>query len=221
MCWNESVSINTFLFGVFVLILIYITNHYHSNPDYKLKEFNNPYTYFFMMSFITMQLYEYLLWKYLNNRIINQIVSILGLLLLSIQPIASLTMLNDITLRNKLITIYSIPACIYILYQLSINHVHTSISKLGHLKWNWTSNTKLQTFIIYMFYLFFLYISLFINKYYSGIIISLPLFIIMYYFFYKDGSAGSLWCLSINTVMLYYFIRVILNYFHFIFLSYN
>ena len=88
MCWNESVSINTFLFGVFVLILIYITNHYHSNPDYKLKEFNNPYTYFFMMSFITMQLYEYLLWKYLNNRIINQIVSILGLLLLSIQPIA-------------------------------------------------------------------------------------------------------------------------------------
>lgn len=213
MCWNESISINTFLFGIIVLFSIYINNLY-SSKNKTFKEFDNPYIYFFMMSFITMQLYEYLLWKYLNNKIINQIVSILGLLLLSIQPIASLTMINNINLRNKLIYIYSIPTFFYILYQLKINHVHTTVSKLGHLKWNWTYNkSKLFSFLIYIFYLFFLYFSLFINKYYSGIIITLPLFIIMYYLYYKDGTAGSLWCWSVNTVMVYYFIKLCFNYF--------
>lgn len=212
MCWNESVSINTFLFGTFVLLLIYFNNHY-SLDKYKLKDFDNHYTYFFMMSFITMQLYEYLLWKYLNNKFINHIVSILGLLLISIQPIASLTMLNNIYLRNKLIGVYFIPTFIYILYQIKTKHIYTSISKLGHLKWNWTYNSsKLYSILIYIFYLFFLYISLFINKYYFGIIISLPLFIIMYYLYYTDGSAGSLWCWSINTVMVYYFIKLFFNY---------
>lgn len=212
MCWNESVSINTFLFGIFGLLIIYLNNRY-SQDKYRLKEFDNPYTYFFMMSFITMQLYEFLLWRYLNNSFINHIVSVLGLLLLSIQPIASLTMLNNTSLRNKLISIYSIPTIIYILYQLKINHVHTTISKLGHLKWNWTYNSsKLYSFLIYLFYLFFLYISLFINKHYYGIIISLPLFIIMYYFYYKDGSAGSLWCFSVNTVIVYYLIRILYNF---------
>ena len=212
MCFNESVSINTFLFGISVLSLIYINNRY-SPSKYKINEFNNPYSYFFTMSFITMQFYEYLLWKHLNNKLINYFISILGLLLLSIQPIASLTLLNDINLRNNLILTYSIPTFIYISYQIKTNHVHTTISKLGHLKWNWTYNpSTLYSFFIYIFYLFFLYISLFINKYYSGIIITLPLFIIMYYLYYKDGTAGSLWCWSVNTVMIYYFIKLCFNY---------
>jgi hypothetical protein len=211
MCWNERVSINTFLFSVSVLFLIYINNTYLP-PDKKIKEFDNPYAYFFMMSFVTMQLYEYLLWKYLNNGMINQIVSTLSLLLLSIQPIASLTLLNNINLRNKLIGLYSIPTLIYILYQLKITNVHTTISKLGHLKWKWVSQSKMVSLLTYTYYLFFLYLSLFINKQYYGIIITMPLFLVMYYYYYNDGSAGSLWCFSVNSVMFYYLIQIIYNF---------
>lgn len=207
MCWNQYISLNTFTFGVFVLLLIAFNNKY---SNYKLKEFDNPYVYFFIMSFVSMQFIEFVLWRNLNNETMNRIMSVLGSLLLIIQPIASLTMLNNINLRNKLLAIYSIPSLIFILYQLTNHNFSTTVSKSGHLKWNWTKSSKEFAFFGYIFYLFFLYFSLYYNKNYIPIIVTLPLFFIMYYFFYKDGSAGSLWCWSVNIVMLYYLIKLLI-----------
>ena len=51
-----------------------------------------------MVSFISMQFIEFILWRNLNNKFINKIMSILGSLLLVIQPIASLTILENIDL---------------------------------------------------------------------------------------------------------------------------
>jgi hypothetical protein len=202
MCWNQHVSLNTFLFGVFVLILVFYNNRY---SQYKIKEFQNPYTYLFMMSFISMQLFEFILWGNINNNIINKVVSILGYLLLTIQPIASLTMLDNIQLRNRLISIYSIPAFFYFLYKLYYEKFYTSITSAGHLKWNWGNNNFIFP---YVFYLFFLYFSLVVNKNYLGIVFTLLLFV--YFFsYYRDGSAGSLWCWSVNFVLFYYLFQVI------------
>lgn len=36
MCWNENVSLNTFLFSSFVLLLIFYNNTY---TQYKIKHF--------------------------------------------------------------------------------------------------------------------------------------------------------------------------------------
>ena len=201
MCWNEYVSINTFVFGIFVLLLIAFNNKY---SKYKISEFENPYTYFFMVSFISMQFIEFVLWRNLNNKFINKTMSILGSLLLVIQPIASLTMLENINLRNKMILIYSIPAFVYFFYNIINKNIYTIVSKTGHLKWNWIPNDLLG----YLFYLFFLYFSLFVNKYYFGTILSAILFAILYYYYYIDGTAGSLWCWSVNIIMLYYFINI-------------
>jgi hypothetical protein len=206
MCWNQYVSINTFLFGVFVLLLISFYNKY---SNYKIDEFKNPYTYFFIMSFITMQFIEFVLWRNLDNNFINKLMSILGSLLLVIQPIASLTMLHNIELRNKLLIIYSIPSFSYFIYKLLNKKFYTTISKNGHLKWNWASDIN-HNFLFYLFYLFFLYFSLFINKNYMGILLTLPLFGLFYYLYYNDGSAGSLWCWSINIIMLYYLIKLLI-----------
>lgn len=207
MCWNQYISLNTFTFGVFVLLLIAFNNKY---SNYKLDEFTNPYVYFFVMSFITMQLVEFFLWRNLDNPFMNRLFSSLGALLLVIQPIASLTMLNNIALRNKLLLIYSIPSLIFIVYQLTNNKFNTTISKGGHLKWNWSKSSVNFSIIGYIFYLFFLYFSLFYNKQYISILLTLPLFFIMYYTFYKDGSAGSLWCWSVNITMLYYLIKLLI-----------
>lgn len=38
MCWNEHVSLNTFLFSSFVLALIVYNNSY---TKYKIQELNN------------------------------------------------------------------------------------------------------------------------------------------------------------------------------------
>ena len=206
MCWNEYVSINTFVFGIFVLLLIAFNNKY---SKYKITEFENPYTYFFMVSFISMQFIEFVLWRNLNNKFVNKTMSILGSLLLVIQPIASLTMLENINLRNKMILIYSIPAFVYFFYNIINKNIDTIVSKMGHLKWNWIP-TNLLVYLFYLFYLFFLYFSLFINKKYIGIILSSPLFAIFYYYYYTDGTSGSLWCWSVNIIMLYYLIKLLI-----------
>lgn len=207
MCWNQYISLNTFTFSVFVLLLIAFNNKYSS---YKLEEFTNPYMYFFIMSFVSMQLIEFFLWRNLNNEFMNRLFSSLGLLLLTIQPIASLTLLKNIPLRNKLITIYSIPSLIFIIYQFYTKKFITSISEAGHLKWDWTKSHKIISILLYGFYLVFLYFSLFYNKQYISILLTLPLFFVIYLFYTKDDTAGSIWCWSINISMLYFLIKLLI-----------
>lgn len=206
MCWNEYVSINTFIFGVFVLLFVAFNNHYSS---YKIKFFNNPYSYFFMISIITMQFYEFLLWRNINNTIINNIVSTLGLILLALQPFTSILLINNIKLRNNLLTIYSIPTLLFLIYTINTTNIHTTISKSRHLAWNWTNNSiPLFNAIVLIFYLIFLFIPMIYNKYYEPFILLL-LFLILKYYYDKDGSANSLWCFSVNSVMLYFLIQIL------------
>lgn len=203
MCWNQYVSINTFVFGVFTLLLIAYNNKY---SPYKIKEFDNIYIYFFFMSFITMQLFEFFLWRNINNTYYNHLFSVLGAFLIFIQPIASLTMIKDYSLMTKLITVYTIPALTYLLYDMKNKYYITSVSKTGHLKWQWTN----LSITMYVVWLLFLLYSLYSNKYYSGLILALILFAYFYYLYYRDGSAGSLWCWSVNIFTLFFAIKILL-----------
>jgi hypothetical protein len=207
MCWNQYVSINTFMFGIFGLIIIFFNNTY---SNYKIKFFKNPYAYLFMLSFIFMQLFEFILWRNLNNYAINNVVSILGFLLLSIQPIASLFLLTNIQMRDKLLIMYTIPAAIFVIYNMLMTNIHTVISSSGHLAWKWTfyKNGIIQWLVI-PFYLFFLFFSLLYNKYYNSLLILLLYFIFIYYFG-KDGSSGSVWCLSVNSIVLYFLLQILI-----------
>jgi len=207
MCWNQYVSINTFVFGIFVLLLVGFNNRYST---YKIDFFNNHYAYIFLMSVITMQFFEFLLWRNINNTTINKIVSTLGLILLAIQPFTSLLLINNIKLRNNLLTIYSIPALIFLAYTISTTNIHTTVSKSGHLAWKWTNNSApLLNSVVLIFYLIFLFYPMVYNKYYKAFLLLL-LFIIFKYYYDKDGSSNSLWCFSVNSVMLYFLIQILL-----------
>ena len=205
MCWNQYVSLNTFLFSAFVLVLIVYNNKY---SPYKLDELNSIYTYFFLMSFFVMQLIEFFIWRNLNNKDLNKLFSNLGALLLLLQPVASLTMLKDIDLRNKMLTLYVIPAFSYFIYEFVNKDFLTVVSKTGHLKWDWldVSGNKRILLIAWLFFLFF---SLFYNKYYLVVTYTVVLLIISLYSYQKDGSFGSLWCWSINSLMLFFVIKLL------------
>ena len=207
MCWNQYVSINTFIFGIFGLVLIAFNNTYST---YKIKIFNNHYAYLFMLSFIFMQLIEFILWRNLNNITINKIASTFGVLLLYIQPIASLLLLDNVSLRNKLLLIYSIPTLIFGSYNLINTNIHTILSPSGHLAWKWTFyNSNFIDLFVKIFYLFFLFFSLIYNNYYQSIVIFL-MYMIFVFYFGKDGSAGSIWCLSVNIIILYFIIQILI-----------
>ena len=71
MCWNATVSLNTFLFSIGMLCLMIYNNHY---TPYKIEGFNI-YWYFFILSFCTIQLIEYFLWTHLTNKKLNYLFS--------------------------------------------------------------------------------------------------------------------------------------------------
>jgi hypothetical protein len=190
MCWNQSVSLNTFIFGVFALIMIWFNNKY---SQYKTDLFKNGYAYFFFLSFMLMQLIEFFLWRNLNNKDLNHILSVIGMLLVMVQPIASLLMLEDKQSSYKIIAIYSFFAAIFFIYQFNDHRFTTEIAQNGHLKWNWNIISGYSS-ILYLFWLILLYYSLIVSKNYLPLIYVSILFIISYYTYSKDGTAGSLWC---------------------------
>jgi hypothetical protein len=199
MCWNQYVSLNTFVFSVFVLGLMIYNDHY---TPYKMG-FTNIYFYFFILSFASMQLIEYFLWKNINNKKSVQTISIFGQLLVLLQPIASLMMLKNELLKWIMIGIYSIPASILF---ISSNKNYKTTVLNGHLKWNWMP----VSYIMYYMWLFFLLFSFVMNGYYSYVIAALFLFVITYWSNYDNGTAGSLWCWSINFFMIFFAIYLLI-----------
>lgn len=197
MCWNEHVSLNTFLFSSFVLLLIIYNNEY---TKYKIQELNNPYIYLFLASFIFMQLIEFFIWRNINNKVYNNIFSIFGILLILIQPVTSLMILKNIQLRNLLIMIYLFFAIPFSIYKFSTKHIHSVLSKRGHLNWKFFGVNPFR-FLMWLFFLLFIF---FYEKIWFGIIFGVVSLLVVAVNFINDGSAGSIWCWSINLIMIYY-----------------
>ena len=185
------------MYLVGMLLLMIYNNNY---TPYKVNI--NVYGYFFILSFCSMQLIEYFLWKNLENKKLNYFYSLLGQLLVAIQPIVSLLLLTNTILKFKMIGLY----CLFL---LSVFVTHEKIFKTtvqnGHLKWTWVPIHH----YIYFIWLFFLMFSFFMNKYYTAIGVTLFLFAITY-ISASSGTGGSLWCWTINFSMIFYAIYLLL-----------
>ena len=207
MCWNQYISLNTFTFSIFVLLLIAYNNKY---TPYKINELNNIFAYIFLLSFITMQLIEFFLWRNLNDKNMNNKLSIAGALLLIVQPIASLLLVKDAFTRNSMLTAYTIPAFSYFIYKVNARkEFTTTVTKSGHLRWDWINLDENK--LIGLIWLFFLYFSIFSEKrYYIAGFITLALLVLSYYSYNKEGTYGSLWCWSINSIMIFYAIKLLI-----------
>ena len=203
MCWNESVSLNTFLFSSFVLVLIIYNNSY---TKYKIQGLNNTWMYILIASFVFMQLIEFFIWRNIKNQFYNNIFSILGLLLLFVQPIASIMLLQNIELRNSLLASYLLVATPYSIYEFSTRHIHTVVSKLGHLKWSIFQDLS----IVWVGWLFFFLFSFVYNKNWSGLLFVFITLVISVLNYKNDQSIGSTWCWIVNSVMIYYAIYLLL-----------
>ena len=203
MCWNENVSLNTFLFSLFVLTLIGYNNSY---TKYKIQELNNTWMYIFFASFIFMQLIEFFIWRNINNKFYNNFFSIIGLLLLFIQPVASIMILQNIELRNLLLASYLLVAIPYSIYKFSTNHIHTVVSKCGHLKWIAFQNPS----IVWVVWLFFFLFSFVHQRIWGGLLFAFITLLISFLNYINDKTMASMWCWSVNSIMIYYAIYLLI-----------
>jgi hypothetical protein len=193
MCWNEDVSLNTFLFSGFVLLLIIYNNTY---TKYKIKELNDTWIYVFIFSIILMQLIEYFIWKNIKTKY-NHLFTGCAILLLCFQPIASLMLLTNKPFRNVMLSLYCITVIPYLLYKLYINSFY-SVVKQGHLDW------KLGTSYIWILWLFFLLYSLVAEQKWVILISSVIMLCVVCVLYLKTNTHNSMWCWGVNTIMLYY-----------------
>jgi len=203
MCWNENVSLNTFLFSGFVLALIIYNNSF---TKYKIHELNNKWVYLFIASFVFMQLIEFFIWRNINNKFYNNIFSIFAVLLLIIQPIVSIMIITNIQLRNLLLISYLLLVIPFSIYKFSTNHIHSVVSEGGHLIWNFFNIPP----ILWIVWLFFFLFSFFYEKKWFGIIFGLITLFIAVINYKNDNTMGSMWCWSVNSIMIYYAIYLLL-----------
>lgn len=196
MCWNESVSLNTFLFSGFVILLITYNNVF---TKYKIEILNNIYLLLFSISIISIQLVEFFIWRNINNAYYNHLFSIVEASIIFIQPVFSIMIITKKTLRNTLLFLYLLFAIPYSIYALFTKNIKTIVTEQGHLKWNFITHIN-----IWMIWLFFFLFSFFYEKYWAGVIFAILLLLITNYNYKNDNSVESMWCWIVNIFAIYY-----------------
>ena len=209
MCWNQDISINTFVFACFSLLFIFIANSY---SKYKLHAFDNPLVYLFLFEVAIMQLIEYFLWGNLKNNKMNELLSKIASFVVTIQPPTIMLMIQNTQIKNILLLIYIVFLIFYFEFKRNYYpiHFHTYIGKNGHLQWDWLNSSgydnKILLFISLLFYVIPL---LFINNTEITLMVLLSLFISIFFYF-KDNTFTSMWCWLTNLFLLYFIVSILI-----------
>jgi len=196
MCWNASVSLNTYIFASFATLFSYFNRSPNGITSIQ--------SLIFYQSFIMMQLIEYFIWsKTFSNRLLSQIAFVI----IYLQPIFNIILIkSQPELIPYLLFAYIVFVGILYTFIIPLNTVDFSTlpSKNGHLSWNWLN---INIYIILIWHAF-LSVRWIIDKMYLQFIyVTLLLIIIL--ILYKDTNTwGSLWCWIINSIALYLILAV-------------
>jgi hypothetical protein len=185
MCWNQSVSLNTFLVGLFAVSLA------------LYNKIITPLSGLGAMALISMQLIEYFAWGNLENKEAISLISKLGLGLILVQPMISYLVCIENFTTHVIPLLY---LCFLVLY-FSVQTIDYSMHKAknGHLSWNWLTASPLLIFI----WLAFLLTPLVYAKHYMIAGGLLATVLISLYTYYTANTWGSMWCWIANVYSLY------------------
>lgn len=192
MCWNASVSLNTYIFGLFASLFSYYNG------------IGNILSVIFYQSFIIIQLIEYFIWtKAFSNKLLSQI----GFFVIMCQPIFNIIKIE----QSPQVIPYILAAYIIfivILYTIIVpfNTIDFSTvpSKNGHLSWKWLD---LNLYIIFIWYAF-LSIRWIIDKEFLTLIVITALLIITLVLYKDTNTFGSMWCWTANIISFYLIFEV-------------
>ena len=195
MCYNSTVSLNTFLFGLGVACLAYYT-----------KIISN-YGIIILLSFSAMQLLEFFAWTYYDNKKINRILSIIGMMIIITQVILLNYFLPDKKIRNILLFLIFIFLLLFIIIDLKNVNFSMKRGKNKHLIWYWLDLPLIWIIITLSFYLIpvYLYGNLLI------ILFMITILVISLYFYWKYKTWGSMWCYFSNLLWVYVLCKIIIK----------
>lgn len=198
MCWNATISINTFIVSMFTFILAY----QNKIIDFRFLLFG--------FSFCIMQLIEFFIWKNNpngpnRNSNMIRIVSMFGLLFIMLQPLASVNKLKEGNDKNIAFILYGIMIIMFILFRLPNINFDTTVAKNGHLQWKWLN---LGIFISILWFGLFFYG--FKDTHILFFIFALVTVILSFYFYYNDGTISTMWCWIANFISIFILIKLLI-----------
>ena len=200
MCWNADISINTFLFGIFAIVFIFLANTY---TKYKQDTFKNPLMYLLLLEIASMQLIEFILWRNLKNEKINKLLTSIASYIIISQPLTIILMIQNKKILLPILICYLLFS---IIQRLFISKPAITTIKNGHLSWGWINiNDKITVFMLLSFYM----LSSYFVNYVLFLFTIITLFISLFFYF-KDNTFGSMWCWSFNIFLLYCIIDILI-----------
>ena len=192
MCWNASVSLNTYIFGLFASSFAY----YNGTTDLL--------GFLLFQSFTIMQLIEYFIWsKIFSNRLLSQI----ALFFILCQPVLNILKIQKMPeLIPYLLVAYFIFIIIVYTIITPLNTLDfTSVpSKNGHLAWKWL------TWNIYIIVIWYAFLSArwIIDKMYIILAFVTTALIISIILYKETRTWGSMWCWIANIISFYIIVMV-------------
>ena len=125
----------------------------------------------------------------------------MAIILLMIQPVTSMMIIHtNLQLRNMLLSSYLLLAFPYSIYKFYTKHLHSTVSENGHLRWNFFDPSPI---ILVTWFFFFLFSFVYEQKWF-GLFFGLISLLIIFINYQNDRTVWSVWCWSVNLIMVYY-----------------
>lgn len=193
MCWNASVSLNTFLLSLFAIGLA------------VLNKIIVPIKAFYYLLFVSMQLVEYFTWKYRKDRHMNRFLSQIGYAIILLLPVVGILAFSSKTtsFTLRMLLLFYLVFVFMTMFSYKTDYSMTRSSN-GHLAWNWL---KFPPWVVMIYFLFWLSPYLF-QQNWLLVAIHSSLFILVYYTYLQTNTWGSMWCWISNFFSLYLLVAV-------------
>jgi len=188
MCWDATVSLQTFTFAMAAAIVLGVTKM-ASMPLLA-----------YAISFSSMQLIEYFLWTFIDNPVLNHRFSLLGIAVLGIQPVLAIAMISNPTWRMYLWIAYAVfLAAVLAMYGEALKDAHVARSPKGHLDWIWLNTKKYGLSLeLPMLWLAFIIVAIILSGNYALTIICGIALAYSIYVYSDDETWTSMWCMWSN-----------------------
>lgn len=190
------------MFSVVSLLFVYYNNKY---TKYKLTSFTNIYIYLLFLSFFSIQLIEYFIWKDIHNTEKNKLYSIIQIVIILLQPYFSIMAIeSDKELKSNMLKLYiGFVIVIVYIYMNTKQNMSVDITENGHLKWNRMPNKEYIYFVmLWCLYFVFLLYPLYIEHNRMLLLFFCVTLIISLVTYLKYRTYESMWCWLSNFAML-------------------
>lgn len=207
MCWNKEISLSTFVLACAAIWIGRINGN--SSTAHAV----------FYLSVALMQLLEYFVWARglrPGSRRLNRALSVIGLLLIVVQPVAAGFLIERPVSRAWYFAAYGlwVAGFAWAWARSPDARLQTSVATNGHLRWHWLEPATLGWVLSWTA---FVVVALCLSRCTAAMATLISLFIVSFTLWSywsnirSPGAWGSVYCSAINVMFVFILVKCFLG----------